>query len=445
MSKSILLLNQPPTNKRLYVNVLPPLGMLWVASYLKSKGIEVKAIDGNVEVFDEKILYDYDIIAMSVGMANIKKTIETVKSVKQNAPDKIFVCGGVYATQDPAYLLNNGFDAVVTGEGEITFYEYVTQENKENVKGLYLLKDGVPFFTGIRPKIMNLDEMPFPALEFVDLKKYKNPIGKKKPLSSIMTSRGCPHECIYCFHDRTFRVRSPENVVDEIEWQVNKFGVKELCIIDDNFTLDLRRAERICDLIIERKIKVVMQCWNGIRVDRVTKSLLAKMKKAGIWMVAIAPETGSEDTLLKIKKRFTLEQVRQARAWCKEVGIKTYSFFMIGFPWENKELIQQTIDFANELDTEFTQFSRVYPMMGTELYEDVKDQFQIERTDEGFFYGGSRVKVKGMDEEEVEKMVRKAYRSIYLKPRKMFQLMTTLKPNNLFELFKYSILTRSIA
>ena len=444
MAKSILLLNNPPTNKRMYVNSLPPLGMLWIASYLKSKGIKVKAIDGNVETFDQKILYDYDIIAMSVNMANIKKTIEIVKNVKQNAPDKVFVGGGVYATQDPAYLLNNHFDAVVMGEGETTFYEYVMQEDKENVKGLYILKNGVPFFTGVRDKISNIDELPFPAFEFIDFKKYKNPIRKKYPISSVITSRGCPHECIYCFHDRTLRMRSPENVVDEIEWQVNNFGIKEICIVDDNFTANIQRAERICDLIIERKIKVAMQCWNGIRADRVTKQLLEKMKKAGIWLVCFAPETGSEDTLLKIKKRFTLEQVKQARAWCKELGIATYSFFMIGFPWENRKLVQQTIDFANELNAEFTQFTRVYPMMGTELYEQVKDQFQIQRSDEGLFYGGSRIKLQDMNEEEVEKMIRKAYRSFYLRPAKMLRLIFTLSPNNLFELFKYSILTRSI-
>ena len=444
MTKTILLLNQPPTNKQMYVNVLPPLGMLWLASYLKSKGIKVNAIDGNVDTFEEKILYDYDIIAMSVGMANIQKTIETVKSVKKNSPEKIFVGGGVYASQDPAYLLNNGFDAVAVGEAEETFYEYLTRSDKENIKGLHILKDGKPYFTGIRKEVENLDELPFPALEFVNIKKYKNPMSKKSPLCTIMTSRGCPHECTYCFHNRNHRARSPENVVDEIEWQVNKFGIKEILIIDDNFTLNLNRAERICDLIIERNIKVTMQCWGGLRVDRITRHILEKMKQAGVWLVAIAPETGSQDTLDRVKKKFTIEQVKQARQWCREVGLKTYSFFMVGFPWENKELIQKTLDFAYELDSEFTQFSRVYPMLGTELYEQIKDKFQIRRDDKGFFYGDSNIQLKDITEEEVEKMIRSGYRRMYLNLRRIFQLLFTLKPTNIYDLFKYSIYTRSI-
>ena len=323
MSKSILLLTQPPTNKQMYINVLPPLGMLWIASYLESKGIDVKFIDGNIEAFNERILLDYDVVAMSVGMANIKKTIETVKNVKKNSPDKIFVAGGAYASQDPNYLLINGFDAVVVGEGEITFYEYMALDDKEKVKGLYILKDGKPFFTGERERIKNIDELPFPNLKFVDIKKYNVPMSKKKPISSIMTSRGCPYECIYCFHDRRFRARSPENVVDEIEWQVKKYGVKEICIVDDNFTMDIKRAEKICDLIIEKEINVILQCWSGLRVDRVTKPLLEKMKKAGVWLVAIAPESGSQETLDKVKKNdMVATQDKELKNFLRGKGIK---------------------------------------------------------------------------------------------------------------------------
>lgn len=202
--------------------------------------------------------------------------------------------------------------------------------------------------------------------------------------------------------------------------------------MNDNFTLDLNRVERICDLIIERKINVPLQCWNGVRVDRISKKLLEKMKKAGIWLVSISPETGSPDTLLKIKKRFTLEQVKQARAWCKELGIVTVSLYMLGFPWEDRKQIQQTLDFAHELDTEFVCFCVTYPQKGTELYEQVKAQSQLEI--EKYF---CKIKLKDIDQEEIKKMTKKFYIKFYLRPKKIMQLLFAVPLGNLIKTFKH--------
>jgi len=296
--------------------------------------------------------------------------------------------------------------------------------------------------------IMKLDELPFPALDKVPIEKYNVPIKQSKPISNIITSRGCPMECTFCFHTSIWRPRSAENVVDEIEWQVKKLGVKEIAVNDDNFTLDQKRAEKICDIIIERRIKVKLQSMNGIRADRVDEKLLRKMRKAGFWMVAVAPESGSEDTLEQVKKNLDLEQVVQVVKWCKELRLATYSFFMIGFPWENREDILKTIGFSRKLDTDFVQFSRVFPIEGTEFYGKIKKNNILPEQpviDDGFFFGSTKHDaLTKISNEEVSNLIKKAYRNSYLRPKKMLRILRLLQIQDIYKLARYALITDSM-
>ena len=446
MVRNVLFLTEAPSNKAMFLNTLPPLGTLSIAAYIRSKGINVSVIDGNIDEVNEELLYKQDAVAMSINISNVVNSKQRAKNIKEHNPNAKIIAGGVYPREHADDFLSDNFDVVVSGEGEITLHEYLTTNDPLTVLGLYILKDGKTHFTGVRPKIKDLDSLPFPALDLVDIKKYHYPLKKKTPFSTIITSRDCPHECIFCYHERGWRARSEKNVVDEIEWQVNTLGVKEIAIIDDFFNLNMERVEKICDLIIERKIKVALQCWGGLRVDRVSKQMLEKLKKAGTWLIGMAPESGNPETLVKVKKRFTKEQVINVRRWCKELGLVSYAFFMVGFPWEDKKQIENTLDFARELDAEITQFSRVYPIQGTELYDMVnKEQGYTEsKEDVGFFYGGARVQVEGLTGEEVEKLIQKGYRKIYLRPKKMFDLLRALTIPDIYTLTKYAFTTNSI-
>lgn len=443
--KKILLALLRPSKKNLFINSTPPMGILSIAAMLESNGIKTKVIDGDLNMDD---LEDCNIVCFSINCSNSITTLNMIKKIKQKFPKKIIVVGGPQVNAFPEYFIKNkDVDVAIKGEGEKVFLEYVKAQNKEKVKGLYLKKGKNFIFTGNQERIMNLDALPFQALGKVDLSKYDVPIKKKKPITSIMTSRGCPFKCIYCFHslEGAWIPRSPENVVDEIEWQIKNFGVKEICIFDDNFTLDVSRAKKICDLIIKRKIKISLQLTNGIRVDRVDRELLVKMKKAGVWLVNVAPESGSIETLKKIKKGFTLDKTIQVVQWCKEIGLNTKGCFMIGFPWETKQHIEKTIEFALKLDTDLIQISRVVPFPRTELFEmmhlDAKDYIDKEI---GLFYGRPEHKIKGITEEEIGKLIKTAYRKFYLNPRKILKLMRILSLRELFKLFVYSIRTESI-
>lgn len=449
--KSVLLISQSPRRRGLFINTLPPIGILGISSFLESQGVPVAATDCSISPLDRARPAGFDVIGLSINVSNVEKSIETAKYVKERWPLKLVVGGGPLCTSVPERLIGEGcFDAVAVGEGEETMLELALGKPPEEVAGLYVKNgSGRIHCTGQRPFIGDLDKLPFPALNKVDLSRYYSPVKRALPISNLITSRGCPYGCIYCFKTmgNRWRARSVPNVVDEIEWQVRDLGVKEICIYDDNFTMDVGRAEGICDEILRRKIKARLQLTNGIRVDRVTRDTIEKLRAAGVWILGVAPESGSGETLRRIKKGFDLEKVKQVVGWCKEEGISTYSFFMLGFPWERRVNIEDTIRYASRLDTELTQFSRVTAFPGTELYDILSREGAIRETamsDHGLFYGGTSHALKEINDGDLRRLIKRAYRKAYLRPRKWLRLLRMLSLRDLWNLFCYSIRTGSV-
>ncbi len=438
----------PPSTPQHYVSTLPPLGILGIASFLELKGYDIDIFDGNVQKND--IDYDkYDFYCFSINVSNIENTYRTISVIKTKYPNKKVILGGPI-TLDIAknHLEQSEADVVLIGEAEQSMFEYLQGKKPESIKGLcFKQKNGKIVYSGQRKQMFGLDSLPFPALDKVPIERYDVPIKKKRPISSIVTSRGCPQKCVFCFHDIVWRPRSPEHVVDEIEWQAKKLGVKEIAISDDNFTHDMSRVEEICDLIIKRKIKLRLQAFNGVRADRLNYNLLRKMKNAGFWLIAIAPETGSKKIQKKIKKNIELEQFFKVVNWCKKLSLNTFAFYMIGFPWETKKDIEQTIKFACRLDTDFAQFSRLIPMIGTELYNQIKsvDRNYNFNAEKAYFYGTAYHNAfSNISNSDIKILIKKAYRSFYLNPKKMLRILRILSVWDIYKLAKFSIITKSI-
>lgn len=423
---------------------MPPLGILYISSFLESKGITADVIDYHVSDIDWSVAKDYDLIGFSVNCSNITNTLNMARSIKQDYGKEIIV-GGPQVTSDPESFLSKEYiDGAVIGEGEYTLYEYV--ENRKIVNGLYLKdRNKKIIFGGIRPFIEDLDSLPFPAFDKIDIKKYTVPIKKRKPASPIFTSRGCPFNCIFCFHSLgySFRPRSVKNVIDEIEWQANNFGVKEFCIEDDNVSLNMDRAKEIFKGIIDKGLDVVFQLYNGIRMDKVDEELLRLMKKAKLWLMNVSPESGDPETLRLMKKGFDKETVRRVVRMSKDMGFFTYSNFMIGFPWETEGHIRRTIDFAEELDTDITGFSRVVAFPNTELYNMCNLSYKMER-DIGLFYSEPEFNISKLSTPQINRLISEAYRRCYFKPRKMIGLLKKLRLKTMCSLVKYSLITNSI-
>jgi len=361
-----------------------PLGLLYLISILRQRFpgqfeielVEQAAYNFNFKQMREKIKkFNPDLVGFSCMSMEADAMAEISRIVKEINPKCITVLGGPHASVFYDYVLEKSrVDIVVIGEGEATFSELIQKLQKDepidNVNGIAFKKDDKIILTPPRDPIEDLDSIPFPAWDMIDFKHYSKLAGMHVfsyaiPWSVIFTSRGCPFHCAYChkiFGKRT-RFRSPENVIAEIELLTKKYGVKEIHIVDDIFNLDLARAKKICDLIVERGIKVKIAFPNGLRGDMMDKEFIHKLKQAGCYSIIYAIETASPRLQKLINKNLDIDKVRQAIKWANDEKIATHGFFMIGFPSETKEEIEKTIKWACDSELRFGVFFTVvlYP------------------------------------------------------------------------------------
>lgn len=430
-------------------NVTPPLGITYIAAYLREKipNINIKIIDAclleksNSKIIEELKIFNPDIVGIYVNIISVKAATELSQLIKKNL-NKLVVLGGPYATsQTERVLFNSKADAVVRGEGEITFYEIVKKGNFKDIDGVSYIKNNKIVHNKNRELIEDLDKLPFPALDLLpSLKQYKAR-ARRIPMGFILTSRGCPYQCTYCNRNifgNKFRVRSPENIINEIEYLIKNFGIKELLIWDDNFTLDNSRAEKILDLIIEKKFNLTINLQNGVRADRLTRELVTKMKKAGVYKTGIGIESGNKEILKSIKKSLDLEKVKKAIKWFREEGIITIGFFMLGFPEDTKETMQDTINFAIETNPSIGNFSIIIPFPGTELYDLVKSNkwfiHSIEDGSEtGFLSKNFYFETNKLKKEDVFKYQKMAYKKFNFRLSKIFEMLMDIRSYNEFK------------
>jgi anaerobic magnesium-protoporphyrin IX monomethyl ester cyclase len=349
----------------------------------------------NEEIADRIKQWQPNLVVITVPFSGWWKTaFDAASAVKSADKNIITVLMGLDPSARPAdCLAHPNIDYVVIGEPEQTISELasvIEQGNTENlkeVKGIAFVKNGKTVATPPRPEIQNLDSLPFPARHLLPMETYfaaveENPLRGEisKPWAIMITSRGCPYDCVFCtvhtVMGRKWRARSPENVVDEIEQLVRTYHVKQIDFLDDNMTLDKKRMEAICDLIVKRGLNIEWFTPSGVRADTLDENLLTKMKKAGCKKIRVAPESGVQRVVDEvIKKHLNLKAVENAVILCKKVGIKVGCFFVIGLIGETKKDIEETIKFAyklRRLGADGFIFSIATPQYGTELYEQAK-------------------------------------------------------------------------
>ncbi len=354
------------------------------------------------------------------------------------------VVGGAQASFLPKVTLERtGADAVVVGEAERTFLELV--EAVEAGRG----PEGVPgVMTGrtrrfvARKTIGRLDSLPFPDWEQMDPRKYKKaPHGgfiKSFPYAPITTTRGCPYRCKFCASPhfwKTFRARSPENVVDEIEVLATMFGVKEIHFEDDNLTFFRKHIAGICEGIIRRGLKVSMFTPNGIRADKVNLPLLKLMKRAGFYGVAFGMESGDQKILDNVRKDVKIRTLERAVGMAKEAGLMTQGFFIFGLPGETKETIDKTIDFACSLPLDRAQFNVLDVMPGTELWNDLGYDAKTYPWDARSFHEVTW-KSPGLSRKDLQDALPRAFWRFYSSPRRFLSAARFMRPEQLPYLFK---------
>jgi len=368
-----IILIQPPS--RTPSIKVPPLGLAYITAILKRHNIDAKIIDLNVLCINLRKYLTHEkpqAIGISSVVTNARQALEIAKLSKKILPESYVVMGGPYPSMmGPRILIRHEeVDATLIGEAEFTFLEFVKRlcngESLGDVEGLIFRKENRirsnPFSEPVSP----LDQIPFPAREELPLHLYGENAG------SIFTSRGCPQRCIFCSRPvfgRKWRGHSADYVLEEIAHLREDYAISNLNILDDNFTFDLIRAEKILDGIIAKRWGLNIYFWNGMRVDRMTKNLLLKMKRAGCTAINYGVESVEPDTLSFIRKGITLAQIEDALKLTQEVGIRANVFLMIGNPSDNDKVVDEIMEFVTKMGVEGVHLSMATPLLGTKFWD----------------------------------------------------------------------------
>lgn len=425
------------------INYWQPLGTLSVAAVLMKAGHSVAFLNGAFLTHEEILRRTkafapgfIGLYSTTFGWDKAKKTAADLKALFGN---KVFICaGGPYpiAVQERCLEHAGSLDAVVTGEGEYTVLEIIERleagQDLRNLQGVVWRDRGNIVRNPPRPLITDLDSLPFPARELLgDPNRYvPTPATyRRKPVTVLMTSRGCNRKCIYCFQldrDRKtgIRYRSIENVMREIEHCLEQ-GYREIKFLDDTLAADYERAMRFAEEIKARKLDFTW--FVSACVNQVDKPLLKAFREAGCWAVLFGAESGVQKNLNAVRKGTTLDQIRKAVKAAKEVGLRVQTPFLFGIPGETYEEGLRTIEFAVELDPDIASFHAITPFPGTELYDNLAAYGTMSAELRDFTYQGAAFIPHTMTREQILDLRQTAFRKFYSRPSYILKRLLSVR------------------
>ena len=413
-----------------------PIYLSYTVAVLEEAGFEMSFVDAimdelSIEQFAERVRDIGPRLALiETSTPSIEFDLQTAAAVKEASPETFVALIGSHVTFFDEQILaeNPAVDAVIRGEFEYTSADLARALDASTDLGEV---PGITYRDGggdvrrnpDRALFEPLDQMPFPARHIAKGEGYRAGIYSGGYPTAMISSRGCPYRCTFCLwpdilYGHKFRARSAKNVVDEIEEAVRVYGHDEIYFDDDTFTIDRQRVLDICRMIQERGLEQEVEWTAQCRVDTVDREMLEAMKAANCGYILFGVESGSPKMLKKMKKGITPDKVRQAFKLTREVGIKTQAFFLFGMPGETQETIQETIEFAKELNASSTQFAVAIPHPGTALYQECKTNGWL--TSENWADYTSEecvIETPWLTAREVEEARIRAYREYYYRPQ----------------------------
>ena len=423
-----------------------PLHLCGIASSLHRAGHSAEILDLNLGRVDEPRLRAVlqsrqpRIVGITSYTMNVDRAGDVARWTKAFDPRITTVLGGFHASALPRETLAEfpDLDMIVFGEGENTLVEILENEKAissgKTVDGLVYRSNG-QVITGLaREPIADLDELPFPARGLVPVRRYIPSPGNFKtlPSSLIYYSRGCPFHCSFCSKSvfgQTTRYRSAAHFVDEMEQTGRDDGILDFRLADEIPTVQPQRMRDLCDEIVRRGLAVHWNC--NSRVDVVNLDLLRTMKRAGCYHVMYGAESGNPETLRRIGKKTTMDQIRSAIQMTHQVGMECKASFMIGFPWETPEDIDRTIRFSKSLAPDYAYFNVFKPMPGSSLHEEMTREGKIRHRRWSDYYTGNETQFfdTATPQEVLRKKLRQASFSFYFRPSYLLQKVARIAKN----------------
>jgi len=427
----VLLVQPPPATRNKGGSLAEPIGLEYVAGSLLAAGHEAEILDAWV---DQASLEDIvgrvrswkpDVVGITATSVLMPNAWEVARAVKKLDPSIPIVCGGAHAIYEPKWtLVEDCIDVAIVGEGEDAILELLDVWNGtgslHDVAGIaYRTDDGEVVITKGREYTKHLDRLAFPVRNDRHMHGYT--------LYEVVGKRGCPFRCSFCgasADHRKVRFRTPENVMEEVAELFGRYGKKKLYFNDDVFTIDKQWAHDFCDLLLRRDLNIEWECQT--RVDLVDPALLAKMKAAGCESVVFGIDAGNQKNFDLLRKAITVEQAYVSVRHAKEAGMAVWCNFIMGYPWETKRDLSDTIDLARGLDPHFARFFIATPYPGSPLYKQAREDDAILSYDLRRYSqdsGESILRLDHVTNEELSQFVYRANMLFYLRPQAFMKAM----------------------
>jgi radical SAM superfamily enzyme YgiQ (UPF0313 family) len=405
----------------------PPIDLMVIAGHLRKNRIGVRLIDGggerlSLEELKNRIsVKEPQIIILNTSTTTIYRDLEIAGEAKRIWKNALVGAIGVHvmALPEETLTLSNYLDFIVFSEPEIPILNLSKTMDISSLKGICYKHNDKLIKNSPELPIQDMDELGIPAHDLLPLNIYQEPQLKRKPLTITMVSRGCINRCIFCsshFYGR-YRLRSVENVMEELRWITKELGVRELKFYDDGITYNRKWAMELFTRMIEEKIDLT---WNtNLRADSIDFELAELMKRAGCHTVNMGLESASQEILNNIKKNITVERMEQAITDCKRAALEVCGYFIIGLPGETQKTIKEAVSFAKKLDLDLVTFNITAPHPGTPFYDYLERNGYL-KTKDWSKYDTNSVPVyayPNMSAEEIYSYALMAYRKFYMRPQ----------------------------
>jgi radical SAM superfamily enzyme YgiQ (UPF0313 family) len=448
----VVLINPPTSFEQIYGDwdlssvdtYCPPIGLLYIASFIRKHNHDPYVIDVTANKWSLKQVVEFasslnpGVVGISAKTVNILNANNIAEQLKRKGISAPIVVGGAHITALPQETLRRfkSIDYGVIGEGEVTFLELIEKvvrnESIADVKSTVWRNDIREIVVNpARPLVEDLDVLPLPAWDLLPNfpKGYRHSAleTKRLPAASVITSRGCPFHCTFCdnaIFGSIVRHHSAEYTLNMIRHLKEKYGIKDLMILDDNFLLDKKKLFQICETIVEEKMDLSWYCLSHAKF--MTEERLRKIREAGCWFIEIGIESGCDRILKFIKKNTTKAEVEQAVKRARAVGLKVKGNFIFGFPTETRDSLEETIQFATHIDLSYFQqnFLTIWP--GCKLSIDPERYGNFEPDWSKLAHQRVTFVPHGLTQEDLIKASKDAFRRFYWRPKTIFEMLTTL-------------------